>query len=372
MFINYFADHRRASDLNMAVARILIGVMTLIQLLAIDWTVAAEWPVFFHEQHAFLIPFDGYLEYLQYEAWLALLLVLAFTAGYRTGLTSFLSALLVAHLSGIYFMIHPSGTIQMFLLDVYLLVLFGMYRHTDSMSVDGLRGTFDRSTTRLNDALTREDQDDVALPFFKWLLVIFALTYFFNGAAKIIAGPATEWGTAANIDRYIQIEQARTNRALPWGDFVIQHDLLGFAAASLTLVFETGFVIAVVLGWPITVFALGLMGMHVGIAVTLTPFFWNHFVVFAMFLPWDRLVCKLESSREFRVYYPADDATHLRALQVFRKTDLNDSLTFVPDSRRSESDTATSTTGRSPEIVVRNSSRQWESYEPPQLTGLEA
>jgi hypothetical protein len=188
-------------------------------------------------------------------------------------------------MSAIYFMIHNSGTIQMFLFDIYLLVLFGIYRHLDGISVDAFRRSKQESLSEINKFLRSGGRDSIRLSFFKWLLLTFALTYFFNGYAKIIYGPVWEWMTADSMARILQFEQIVTGRGLPLGDFVISHPFLAFLAAFGTVVLETGFVFVVLAGWPIWVFVIGLIGMHTGIAVAMTPFFWNHYVLFALFSP---------------------------------------------------------------------------------------
>lgn len=132
--------------------------------------------------------------------------------------------------------------------------------------------------------------------------------------------------------RILQFEQIVTGRELPLGDFVISHPSLAFLAAFGTVVFETGFVFVVLAGWPIWVFAIGLIGMHTGIAVAMTPFFWNHYVLFALFLPYDRLFSRLESDRPIDIVYDERCYFCARSLTVFNRLDMNDTVRFYSQS----------------------------------------
>lgn len=320
----------------MSVARFVIGIYIIAKVVSLDWSVPAEWPVFLHTEYTWLIFSQVHLDYFWIEGLLLLGSLTLFTFGYRTGLTAFLSAVLVAHFSGIYFMIHNSGTIQTFLFDIYLLIIYGLYTYHDEISIDELRRTGGRNLSDLNSLLKSTSSTKKNLPFLKLVLITVGLTYFFNGLIKIVNGPVWEWVTPASLNRYMTAQQILTRKQLPVAEFFIQHPEIAFIAAVGTIILEAGFIVSIVKDWAYDLFIVGLIGMHTVIAFALTPFFWNHYIVFALFLPWDSFYTRLLPDEEMDVFYDEHCYFCARSLVLLKHLDLKNCLNFHSQSDAQE------------------------------------
>jgi len=329
-FINYFGDETRETPLNLAVARVIISAYTLWKVVSyLDWGVVVEWPVYLHTEYTALVLTERPW-YLLYEQWLVVVLVCLFAVGYRTKWTGFLAALLIAHMSAHLNMVTTGGTSTTFLYPVYLLLLFALYDDYDHLSIEGLRRTGRERRQRLEETLSSAAERSYAMPQLKWALVMFGLIYLQSGMAKVLDGPLQAWVRAANLQRYLVLWQTISGRDLPLADMLAGSGLLSGLTAWGTVFLENGFIVAILLGATITPFVIGLGAMHVGIAVGMTPFFFDMFVIYLIFVPWDRIYGRLASTESVQVVYDRDCYFCVRSLQFVRWIDVNGAVSFVP------------------------------------------
>jgi predicted DCC family thiol-disulfide oxidoreductase YuxK len=333
--INYFSDGRRTTPLNLAVARVIVSAYTIWKMVSyFDWGIVVEWPVFLHSEYNALVLGES-LWYLSYEKWLVIGLLFLFGFGYRTKWTGFLSALLIAHMSAHLNMVTTGGTSTTFLYPVYLLMLFALFDDYDHLSIEGLRRTNRKSRQNLENLLSSDNDRTYAMPQLKWSLVIFGLIYLQSGVAKIFEGPLLAWVGADNLQRYLILWQTISGRDLLLADTIAGSELLSASMAWGTVFLEVGFIFAILFGLTITPFILGLGAMHAGIAITMTPFFYDMFVIYLIFLPWDRIYGRLASTESVRIIYDPNCYFCVRSLQFVRWLDANDTIVFTPNTEYS-------------------------------------
>lgn len=331
MFINYYLNPNRSSPVNLAVARILVGSWVLWKMWSSYWRSVSMWPAFATKSTIpFLTPFQQNFELLAFEVVVTSLCLLGVIIGYRLAITGFLSAVTIGHLSAVHYMVTNSSTT--FLPAIYLILLFAIYRSEDVISLDSIRKTKSWSLQELNSCLQSTQRTTTyKLSALKWALIVVSLIYFFTGYAKISQGFG--WISGENIARAIVWEStARVNGFTPTTEFLFKHPTLLEIVAIGTVVLEIGLLAAVLFGFSLTLFAVGLLSMHTGIALTMQIFFFDQYILFAAFLPWDKLLARLESSTPLLIIYDEDCHFCARSLYLFKKLDLNDTVKFQPAS----------------------------------------
>ncbi len=276
-FVNYLACPKRDTSFNVAVARVLIGVTCLWKLFSYDFAGVGEWPLVLFETspHGAFLLGAPHLALLTAEVVLAAAALAAFTVGWQLALSSFASALLIAHLSALHYV--PSNAASTWLPFVYAILLFGVYRDTDTLSLDARRCK----------AASRAPAGDTII--LRWLLFLVAAIYFFTGYAKLRRS-GIGWGVADNLGLLLHQEAVmHLGEIPPLALFLMDHPVLLGMSAALTLVLECGFLLAVVLRLPITLFIVGLAGMHAMIAFCMGILFFDQFLIYLLFVPWDRV-----------------------------------------------------------------------------------
>ena len=275
-FVNYFACAKRDTSFNVAVARVLIGVTCLWKLFSYDFAGVGEWPLVLFETspHGAFLFGAPHLALLTAEVVLAAAALAAFTVGWHLALSSFASALLLAHLSALHYV--PSNAASTWLPFVYAILLFGVYRDTDTLSLDARGAEGPRAPAG----------DTIIL---RWLLFMVATLYFFTGFSKLKRS-GIGWASADNLGLLLHQEAVMHLGELPpLALFLMDHPVLLGISTVLTLVLECGFLFAVVLRLPITPFVVGLGGMHAMIAFSMDIFFFDQYLIYLIFVPWDRL-----------------------------------------------------------------------------------
>jgi len=335
-FVNYFATEQRESPFNLAVARVLVGLYALWKVDSyVDWEIVRVWPVYLHDEYQFLLLSED-LWYLPVERLLVVITLVAFVIGFRTRITGFVSALLLAHMSAILNMITTGGTSTTFLYPVYVLLLFALFAEEDLLSVDGLRRTGGKSLDQLTDKLDTGTSKTYSMSPLKWLLVVLGIIYAHSGLTKIVDGPLTAWIDPANLARYLALWETISGRELLFVDFITGSLLLATAVAAGTVFLETGFLVAVLLRWSITPFIIGLGAMHTGIALAMTPYFFDMYLIYLLFLPWDRIYARITSSREITVTYDANCYFCVQSMLFVKWLDTGRTIKFVANSRSEE------------------------------------
>lgn len=203
------------------------------------------------------------------------------------------------------------------------------YSDTDNLTADTVRRATNQSLSKLNKFLQNSDtQQDYRLPVLKWSLLDLGLVYFFTGFAKVKSG-VFEWATAENLGRPILWKSGpRINRTTAVADFLLNNPILLSVAAWLTVILEIGLLITILVGLPLTPFAIGLLSMHTIIALTMQIFFFDQYLFFALFLPWNRLYSRLVRSNEFNIIYYDNCYFCARSLYVFKQFDVDSTITF--------------------------------------------
>ncbi len=330
MFINYFAHDTRPSGFNTAVARVLLGAYAVWKLLSYRLDRLQDWPefLFLVHRHRFFLPFPGYLAYLPIEQWIAVFLLILFAIGWRIGFTAFTSALLIGHMIALHYAVTNSGAT--FLPAIYMLIFFAVFRETDDLSIDTVRGAKHEPLAALVADLAASARAPRDMAILKWTLVTIALTYFFTGYAKLLIG-GLSWATGQNLATFIHSDSIMYLNGIPVvGRFLMDHAWLADASAVATVVLECGFLVGVLLGLPITPFILGLAGLHVMIALGMRIFFFDQFLLYLLFVPWDRLYARLAGTQPVTVVYDAGSELCARILLLFKHLDIHDSIAFRP------------------------------------------
>jgi hypothetical protein len=331
MLVNYVRNAERDSPLNLAVARFAVGTYAVWKLASYEWTGLQQWPypVIRSDLNGYLVS-EFVLEALRLEVVVTGIFLLLFAVGYRIGVSGFLSALLIAHLSGVHYTVTNSAST--FLPVVYFCLFVALYREIDVLSVDGIRRTKHRSLDTLNSFLQTPDESSYPLPPMKWFLLTFAFVYFFTGFAKVQNG-LFQWTTGGNLSRTIYLESLmHLQRLPPIGEFLIERPLLATLSAWGTVLLEIAFLVAVLSGLTLWPFALALLGMHTLIFLTMSIFFFDQYLLFVLFLPWDTLLTRTTADESLTVLYDDRSRSCARSLYPFRLLDTDGRISFVSPS----------------------------------------
>lgn len=281
IFINYVACPSRPSSINRSCARVLVGCYAIWKILSYSIDSLQDWPPFLFRAHthgAFLIS-ENWLVLLPVEKWTAVALLCLFVTGWGVRWTALASAILIGHMIALHYVVTNSGST--FLPAVYILVLFAIYEDADDFSPPSRRSP--------GSARAEDEPVPYNMAVLKWSLLTIALLYFFTGYSKIAAA-GLDWAEPGNLTRMIHAEAIMyLDHIPPVGWVIMQDPWLARLSSWGTLVLECGLLPAVVAGLPITPIVLGLLVMHTVIALAMRIFFFDQYVLFLLFVPWDRL-----------------------------------------------------------------------------------
>jgi hypothetical protein len=281
MFINYFKSSTRESPLNLAVARVLLGVYLLWKVPSLDIYAPYHWPGDIDHRVSFLIsPTIEALLPMLYA--LSIISIILFIFGYRIPLTSFLTGSTVSVLTAQQFALNSSGGSSTVYISVLIVFLIGLFADHQYLSVDRFRRT---KLIIYNSPVT----SSFSMAPLKWGQIIFALTYFGSGIAKVISGPLFDWAIAQNLGRYMLSRPIlyRNEQTMVISSHLAEHGILILALAWLTLILQIGFLVAILSRISITPFVLGLLGFHIASGLTLGMIFYDNMAFFLLFVPWD-------------------------------------------------------------------------------------
>jgi len=329
-FINYVADDDRPSPLNLGIGRVVFGLYAMWKFgTQVDWTTLRTWPVRITDFTAFLVPPEQLQWVIQVEFWIVLVLLVLFTVGYRIGLSGFFASLLIAHMAGAMYTISNSGTTETFVPVSLLLMIFAVYRSDVVLSLDRFREQRTASLDRLTTQLEADARQAYHLSPLKWALVLAGIIYFLSGVSKVLGGSVVEWASAASMNRFMQRTIVRGYEN-PLLEPLVSYPILSDIAAIGSIVLEVGFLPAIVAGLGISLFVVGFFVFHAAIAIALTPFFFDQYVLLLLFFSWDSLHHRLSTATHVDVVY--DDRCHFctRVLLQVDYWDLRDGLAFHP------------------------------------------
>lgn len=341
VFVNYFDDPYRDSPLNLAVARVILGVYLIWKTVWYDWQALVAVPFVGSDVYAFAVP-ESFPFVLTVEKWLLLLGLVAFVVGYRTRVVAFVSALLLAHLETVRFTLNTSGATTAAFFSVYFLIFFALYADQDHLSADGVRRTGRRELSDLRSFLKSERDDAYPMHPLKWSLLAMAVVYFGAGLDKVVKGGLV-WLGSENLTRIVLLRHAMTDLPTDVGLLFAEFPLLMQAASIGTFVFELGLLVALVAGVSITPVILGIWGFHFGIMVTMGMVFFDPVPIFAMVLAWDAAFARLARDRQLTLVFDEHCYFCSRSLYPFKLLDVTDSIDFrsqydVPEKYRDRDD----------------------------------
>ena len=286
--INYFANPWRSSPLNLLITRVTIAIYAIWKLLSYDFARLQEWPGFFYEQHPHgdWVFNQVFLTNISIEVWLAILLCICFGLGWHTKIVAFILAVLLTHLTAVHYIVTNSAAT--FIPTIYLLVLWGVYIHTDPYQF----------TFKMGFSTPAKDKVNFDMTILKWFLVIIAATYFFTGYAKVIK-VGLPWLNPNNMAILIHREALMHLEVLPFaGNLLIDMPVMLAISAAGTLFLELGFLVAVLWDKPLWPFFWGLVGFHTMIALTMNIFFFDQYILLALFFPWDTWLTSFKTNRK--------------------------------------------------------------------------
>ncbi len=331
LFVNYFRLPNRSTCLNLAVARIIICLYLIWKLSTFPFGAMAEFPpqLLVSNNHAFLAALRfGHPALLIAEQSLAVVCLFFCAIGLWTGITSFLAGLLITHLAGLSFAFNADKT---FLLPAYFLIFYGIYRDQDLLTLDRFRSLRKKSQEKLK-ILLGAPSNSAPLSTLKWLLLSMAAIYFFTGYAKIkITGWNFDWGSADSIRSCLLHDTIERGVVLsPFGRWLLDQSAVLGSIGATTLFLELSFLAVVLCRLPITFSVLGLLGMHVGILLSMrTNYLTDMGFVFTTFVAWDSLAVRLQRSGKLLVVYDAKCSFCARVLLLFRSADVSGGLRFI-------------------------------------------
>jgi hypothetical protein len=279
--INYFAKCTRPSPLNFIVVRLLAGVYSIWKLLSYDFYRLELWPDYFFESHShnvFLFAPNN-LAWIEIEVGIMIILMALFMLGYRLGLVCFFAALILTHLTALHYVVTNSAST--FLPTIYLLMLWGLFRHEDPYQFGQLKP----------DLKSSKEYDFSAL---KWLILIVGATYFFTGYVKF-TNAFWAWMGWQNLALLIHREAPMHLETLPpLGQWLLHCPAILRLASVGTLILEVGFLVAILVKrvplWP---FVISIFVFHTVIALSMNIFFFDQYIILALFFPWDHWLAPL-------------------------------------------------------------------------------
>jgi predicted DCC family thiol-disulfide oxidoreductase YuxK len=332
-FINYFADDARPSPFNLAVVRVLLGAYVLWRVVSLDWAFYQEWPRHFNPTIDFLHQ-DAFLTLLPYMQWLVAALLIAFIVGYKTRWTGGLASLLVMHMLSVKSTIYLAGTVESLFVCSYLILLFALFYEDDVVSVDGVIRTGERSIDQLNAFLKEGPSREYRMRSLKWGLLAVGIIYVGSAWGKALNGPLEIWFSGAELQRDVLFYGELIGIDRTFGEPIVAYEPLAWLGFVGTALVQVSLLVAVVLGLPITLSVIGLIGFHVSVILTLGLYFVDMILVLSLFAAWDVAYRRLAADADDEVTLVYDERCYFcaRSLYLFKHLDINGSVQFYSQS----------------------------------------
>ncbi len=186
---------------------------------------------------------------------------------------------------GVYFLGIPNffGKVDHTSHVLWFAALLAVSPCADVLSVDGVRRAWRRADT--GDVAPPAPSRAYGLPIrLVWLLI--GCLYFFPGWWKV-RSDGLHWAWSDNVRNIAYKKWAETGRTPSFAAFVESHGLLMRLAAVATLVFELGFVVALL--WRVSrwVFAGAGLAFHLVNRAVLYIDFWALYWLYVVFVPWE-------------------------------------------------------------------------------------
>lgn len=328
MFINYFKNDSRETPFNLAVVRLLLGSYLIWRFTSFQWGKVAEWPLLLRDRYTLLTVGAESALLLQIQQWILVIFLLLFIIGYRIKISAFVSSLLIAHLSLVINGLNFTGKSTLGFISVHILILYALYSEYDTMSIDGLLRTRNKSLDELVNFIKEDKATPVAMPMLKYSLLLISMIYFTAGVSKLRNG-GLEWMTATTLNRHVLSAQIRNDYYRIWADVLLSNPLLSSISAIVTVVLELAFLIVVVVGGSLTLVILGLFGMHIGVALAMYPLFFDMFIMLGLFFFWDTVYAKTVTSREVDLVFDEHCYFCAQSLYLLKLLDINNTVNWL-------------------------------------------
>ena len=144
----------------------------------------------------------------------------------------------------------------------------------------------------------------------KWGLLAVAIIYVGSAWGKVLNGPLEIWLSGAELQRDVLFYGTLTGIERPAAVPILEHVLLAWATALV----QVSLFVAVVLGLPVALSILGLIGFHVAVIATLGLYFVDMILVLSLFAAWDvgyrALVADADESHECRDRHVPNDGAY--------------------------------------------------------------
>jgi hypothetical protein len=164
----------------------------------------------------------------------------------------------------------------------------------------------------------------------RWAWLLIGVIYFFPGVWKFLLG-GSEWMLSENL-KFKMYAKWHQLHFIP----SLRIDLvpaLYKGLAVLTVLFEVGFIVAVLFRKWRPLLVLGGLGFHLGIAYWMRIVFWNLIACYTLFVPWGRFaewVGRHLFNQPLLVQYAPNDPSAARVAAVLRAFDWLRGLECVP------------------------------------------
>jgi len=328
LFVNYVQDETRASPINLAAMRVILGIYVLWRGVSIDAQALVEWPAFLYTANRLLYPPEGFEWILIAEKYLLLFAALAFIIGYRTRVSAFVTGILLAHLTGVKMLLNTSGETQQMAIGAMFILLFGLYAEHDKLSVDGIRRTRNRSLDEMNDFLKNPISDEYRMAPLRLSLLSLGLLYAGAAYIKIRSSGLFTWTSPESLARWTTYYRDLLGFDFFAGEVLVNSSLLLQLSTWGTLVLEFSLLVFIITGFSITPIIILLLGMHAMIAATMGVFFFDIFIFLIIFAAYDRAHTKLASQREIDLVYDEHCYFCTRSLYLFKILDTNQTINY--------------------------------------------
>ena len=321
--INYFSAPRQPA-VNQSVGRFLFAGYVLWKISAFDWAFLSEWPAHFFD------PLQDFLRGYGFQIYLATVAcVSCFGLGLFVRVSALGGAVGLMVLGGLHQAVDNQG--KRLLIPAILMLVMGIWRQPDRLSLDGLRRFYHADPPRKEELLA---QGRVGrLEALRVALVVAAATYFLTAFGRILHGSYWEWTDPANLRRTIHVEALKNlGIAETWyGPAVIESSDLAVGALSHgTMVLELGLLVTVLAGLPIWPVVTGLLAFHFGIFLTMHLLFVESVCLLLPFVNWGGAVTLLQKADPVVIRYRSTRALAATVLMALKQLDVRDTFELVP------------------------------------------
>lgn len=294
--------------MNASFVRFLIAALSIIWVSEQNYSaltvfpadyISNHWARWFLAYEVFGTPIVGHLSTLKA---ICVVFLLLFAVGYKTLITGLVSLVLVFHLGVVS---RSLATADQFIFMFWLIAFVLLFREEHRIGCDGYLAARNRTVTRGTFARGTK----YPMKLLRWMLLFVGLVYGVDAIAKLFTMPNFEWLHPATLRGYIQVNIERRFETPPLAHLVINYDWVAVLGAVWTIFFEAGLIVAILLGWALAPWFLGLLAMHIGIFLMMNILYVLYFpMLYLLFVVWDDLATRLGSSRTLTIRLPAEPA----------------------------------------------------------------